>query len=87
MSAPLLGPGALAALVRRPGLWPVAARVGWRMAPRGWWRRWPPSPRPDPAYVQFRLEAMYGHGPGPGLGPGELVGYLEWCRRLPRRSR
>ncbi len=80
---------ALAAIARRPDLWPTAVGLGLRLAPRGWWRRWPPRPWPDPAYLRFRLETMYGTGPGPTatIAPADLVAYMEWCRRGPGRSR
>jgi hypothetical protein len=93
---PLQWTGVLA-LAARPDLWPTAVRVGWRMATPGWWRRLPLRPWPSPAYLKFRLETMYGgppvgaagNGPGgaPSMSGAELVRYLEWCRRLPGRSR
>lgn len=67
------------ALVRRPGLWPTALRQIVRLAPSGWWRRWPPLPRPDPAYLRFRMETAYGdpyHAPE----ATDVVAYLSWCR-------
>ncbi len=42
-----LVPAALA-VARRPRLWPVAVRQTLRLARPGWWRRWPPVPRPRP---------------------------------------
>jgi hypothetical protein len=71
----------LAALWRRPDLWPTAARVAMTMVPSGWWRRWPPLPAPPPAYLRFRREAMYGDGEAPVQG-ADLVAYLQWCRRV-----
>ena len=65
------------AVVRRPWLWGVALRL----APRGWWRRSPHLPVPDPAYLRFRMVTMYGdatHAPE----TDDLVTYLEWCRRF-----
>jgi hypothetical protein len=65
------------AVVRRPTLW----RVALRLAPRGWWRRSPHLPLPDPAYLRFRMVTMYGdatHAPE----TDDLVTYLEWCRRF-----
>lgn len=84
---PPVGVALLGPLARRPGLWPTAVVVGWRMAAPGWWRRWPPRPWPDEAYLHYRLRAMYGPAEaGASLG-ADLVGYLEWCRRRPGRSR
>jgi hypothetical protein len=72
------------AVAGRPRLWPVAAMVAWRLAGPGWWRRWPPVPRPDPAYLRFRLQTAYGD-PSARPVPADVVAYLEWCRRF-RRS-
>ena len=72
------------ALVRRPGLWPTALRQLLRLAPSGWWRRWPPLPRPDAAYLGFRLETAYGDT-GSEPDPVDLVTYLTWCRRQEHR--
>jgi hypothetical protein len=71
------------AVVRRPGLWRVAVAQALRLAAPGWWRRWPPLPLPDPAYLRFRLQTAYGD-PDRGPGPEDVVAYLEWCRRFPR---
>jgi hypothetical protein len=48
------------ALLARPTLWPTAARL----APPGWWRRWPPRPLPPAEYVRFRTQTMYGDDGG-----------------------
>jgi hypothetical protein len=66
-------------LLRRPGLWLVAGRQLWDLAPRGWWRRRPYLPLPAPDYLRFRLQTMYGaadHAPD----PADLVRWLAWCR-------
>lgn len=73
---------AAAALVVRPGLWGVALRQGLRMAVPGWWRHWPPVPRPDPDYVRFRLQTVFGD-PAKAPAPADVVAYLRWCRRFP----
>ena len=73
---------ALLVLAARPSLWPTAAR----MAPPGWWRRWPPRPWPPADYVHFRTETMYG-GLGGKLAGADLVAYLQWCRRMRYRAR
>ena len=75
-----VGP-AVVAVARRPGLWPTAAVQAWRLAAPGWWRRWPPRPLPDPAYLRFRLQTAYGDG-ADGPAPADVVAYLEWCRRF-----
>jgi hypothetical protein len=57
------------------------------LARPGWWRRPPFLPRPDPDYLAFRLETMYGGaGPGPPAGT-DVVAYLRWCRGYRRSLR
>lgn len=73
---------AAGALMRRPDLWRVAAR----MAPPRWWRRWPPVPLPPPDYRRFRVETMYGDSAARVEGH-DLIAYLEWCRRMERHTR
>jgi hypothetical protein len=75
------GRAALAVAVR-PALWGVAVRQGLRLAVPGWWRRWPPVPRADPAYLRFRFQTAFGDGEG-GPAPADVVAYLKWCRRFP----
>lgn len=69
----------VAAVAARPWLWPTAARQVVVLARAGWWRRRPWLPLPDPAYLAFRLETMYG-GRAPEPRAGDVVGYLRWCR-------
>ena len=69
---------ATAAVLRRPGLWPTALVQARRLVPRGWWRRRPYLPVPDPGYLRFRLETQYGSDHTPR--PADVVTYLEWCR-------
>ena len=76
-------PGAAAALLIRPRLWATAGRQIVRLAPPGWWRRWPLLPLPDPAYLRFRLVTQYGD-PGHAPEPRDVIAYLQWCRRQPR---
>ncbi len=74
---------AVRAVAVRPGLWSVAVRQGLRLAVPGWWRRWPPVPRPDPDYVRFRLQTAFGDA-GEPPAPTDVVAYPQWCRRFPR---
>ena len=67
------------ALVRAPALWPTAVRQARLLAAPGWWRRWPPVPRPDPAYLRFRILTAYGDAERPP-DPGDVVAYLRWVR-------
>lgn len=72
---------AVAAVGRRPSLWAIAVVQLFVLARPGWWRRWPPVPRPDPAYLRFRLLTAYGD-PDHEPEPADVVAYLKWCRRM-----
>jgi hypothetical protein len=78
------------AVAVRPRLWPTAVRQVFVLARPGWWRTAPYLPRPDPTYLRFRLQTMYG-GTGlldGGAGPraDDVITYLEWCRSWPAAS-
>ena len=77
---------AAVAVALRPRLWPVAVRQLLLLAPRGWWRRPPFLPRPDPDYLAFRLQTMYGD-PAHVPTAADVVGYLRWCRGMRRALR
>jgi hypothetical protein len=80
-------PAVVAAVLRRPELWPTALRQAWVLAEPGWWRRPPFLPLPPPDYLRFRLQTAYG---GEGTGPvvaDDLVAYLRWCRAWRTRAR
>lgn len=77
---------AVVAVVVRPWLWPVAVVQAWRLARPGWWRRWPPVPLPDPAYLRFRMQAMYGDADREPE-PADLLAYLRWCRSVSGEAR
>ena len=68
------------AVIVRPRLWPTAVGQALRLAPRGWWRRRPFLPLPDPAYLRFRMQTQYGGDQPRTPVPHDLVAYLEWCR-------
>jgi hypothetical protein len=73
-------PAVVAAVLRRPALWPTALRQAWVLADPGWWRRPPFLPLPPADYMRFRLQTAYGgDGTGPVV-PDDLVAYLRWCR-------
>ncbi len=76
-----VGRRTIVAVVVRPRLWGTALLELLRLARPGWWRRWPPVPRPDPAYLEFRLRTAYGDT-GQTMAPEEVVDYLRWCRRM-----
>lgn len=85
---PLRGTARVAsAVARRPDLWPVAVAVAWRLAPRGWWHRWPPLPYPDAAYWRFRMETAYGGQEVVAPESADVVTYLQWCRHRWRSTR
>lgn len=70
---------ALLAVLARPWLWATAAVQLFRLAAPGWWRRPPFLPKPDAAYLAFRLQTMYGEGEH-DPEPRDVVAYLAWCR-------
>ena len=72
--------------MRRPHLWAAALGQARRLAAPGWWRRWPPLPRPDPAYLAFRMETAYGSATA-RPEPDDVVAYVEWCRGYLRATR
>jgi hypothetical protein len=74
-----LSPEVVAAVLRRPALWPAALRSAHRLAPPGWARRRPHLPLPAPDYLAFRLETMYGSAEHPPE-PADLLRWLGWCR-------
>ena len=76
----------VAAVAVHPGLWRTALAESWLLARPGWWRRWPPLPRPDPAYLRFRRQTAYGDA-GQVMTPEEVVDYLRWCRRMRQMAR
>jgi hypothetical protein len=68
------------AIARAPHLWLTAVRQMIRLAPRGWWHRWPLLPLPDGDYLRFRLQTMYG-GEGRSPDAADVLAYLSWCKR------
>jgi hypothetical protein len=74
------------AVAARPALWRTALVQAVRLAPRGWWRRPPHLPRPDPAYLRFRAQT-YSGDPEEPPGPAAIVAYLEWCKGMGRLAR
>jgi hypothetical protein len=75
--------GVAGALLVRPWLWPIAVAEMSALAPPGWWRRWPPVPRPAPKWLAFRLETQYGSGRS-SPDARDVVAWLEWCRSTRR---
>jgi hypothetical protein len=56
--------------------------------PRRWWRRWPPLPLPDKAWMAFRMETAFGDPKARPSGEDTLA-WLDWCakQRRPPASR
>lgn len=75
--------GVVAAIVRRPRLWPVAVRQARRLAAPDWWRKAPFLPLPDREYLRFRAVTQYGDADH-RLEPDDAIAYLEWCREAQR---
>ena len=74
----------MAAVAKRPRLWPTALVQGARFVPDGWWRRPPFLPLPTGELARFRSETMYGDPQLPP-SPDDIVVWLEWCRAQNRR--
>ena len=74
------------AVAAHPSLWATALVQIVRLAPTGWWRRWPPLPVPDRDYLRFRLQTQYGD-PDRAPEPGDVLTYLHWCRGYGRVAR
>jgi hypothetical protein len=77
---------ALGVVLRHPSLWRTGVRQLFALAPRGWWRQWPPLPLPDREYYRWRLQTQYGD-PDHEPAPSDLVAYLKWCKREHRSLR
>ena len=71
-------------LARRPWLWPDALVQAVRLAPRGWWRRWPPLPVPDEAWWRFRMETAYGGRGDRVPEPDDVASFVDWSRNMGR---
>jgi len=74
-----------------PLLWPEGIRAVFRVARRGWWKRWPFLPLPDVAYLAWRRQTAYGGKKGevPSTVTAQqrrddLVSWLRYCRGLRR---
>lgn len=74
-AVPLIG-----AVIKRPDLWATALRQLLVLAPRGWWKKWPPVPLPDDNYLGFRFETAYGN-PNATPTASDVTHYLAWCKR------
>ena len=71
--------GTVGAVAKRPDLWGEAVRSAVAMSARGWWRRRPFLPVPEPRYLAWRTATAYGTA-DTDIDPNDLVAYLEWRR-------
>jgi len=81
-----LQPGTMGALLRHPASIPRATRAALALRARGWWRRPPFLPTPDPAYWHFRMETANGGAGDTPPTPEELLEVVDWSARM-RRAR
>lgn len=73
----------IGAVLVRPTLWATAVVQLLRLAPTGWWRRWPFVPRPSAQYLDFRYVTQYGGEHGSSETPvrtQDVLDYLRWCK-------
>lgn len=76
----------LMAVTGRPSSWWGGLLAARRFARRGWWRRPPFTPRPDPALWGMRMEVAYGRRDARPT-PNELRDVLRWMAAMRRWSR
>ena len=69
------------AVLARPDLWRPALRQARLLVPRGWWRRAPFLPIPDPQWLAFRLTTAYGDRRA-GIDPDDLLTWLYWSKTM-----
>ncbi len=68
----------VAAVAIRPRLWSTAVKAGIELAPKGWWKRKPFLPLPDPEWTHFRAVTAYGGDGSLPMRPHELITWLDW---------
>jgi hypothetical protein len=73
-------PATIAAVARRPRLWPTALGQARRLARHRWWATPPFLPVPDRAWLRFRLETQYGDPAHPPVAD-DVVTWLAWAHR------
>lgn len=77
----------VSAVAVHPTLWPAAVAEAFRLAPTGWWRRWPPLPLPAPDLWRFRIETAYGGSGDTTPRLQDVRSFLSWCRDMRRWRR
>jgi hypothetical protein len=73
----------LAAVLRRPTVWPALVGLAWAARRHGWWRRPPFLPLPPSGYLRWRLDTAYGD-PRARPPTEETLRYLRWAARMRR---
>jgi hypothetical protein len=67
--------------LRRPGLIPSMLGAAWAFRARGWYRRFPFLPLPDPVYMRWRRETAYGDSDAVP-DDDEMARFLLWASRM-----
>lgn len=70
-------------IVRQPSLALTAARQALSLAPRRWWRAWPPLPLPAADYMHFRSVTAYGGDGERPPDPDDVADWLQWVKAWP----
>ncbi len=66
-------------ILKRPDLYFVFFIQIFRLAPVGWFRKYPFLPVPDKGWLEFRLETQYG-SKNAEIEINDLIHFLEWCK-------
>jgi hypothetical protein len=64
----------------RPALAAALVRVAWRFRRRGWYRRFPFLPLPDPTYLRWRMYTAYG-AEDAVPPPADVERFARWAVR------
>ncbi|HZN15536.1 MAG TPA: hypothetical protein VFB78_14800 [Acidimicrobiales bacterium] len=81
-----MGRDTVVTVLRHPSLWATGVVQLFALSPRGWWRRFPPLPRPDRQYYRWRLQTQYGDADHEPVA-ADVVAYLKWCKSERRALR
>jgi hypothetical protein len=69
--------------ITRPRLAAALLRIAWRFRARGWYRRFPFLPLPDPTYVRWRMYTAYGATDAVPPAP-DVERYALWAAHYPQ---
>ena len=68
------------AVLSHPTFWLPALGALSRLSEPGWWKHWPPLPRPSESMWRLRMLTAYG-GDGQSVPRAEdVLSYLDWTR-------